>query len=447
MNNLPDSVTRYLEKHLIKNYKLEWQPCEGIKNVVVIPAIAEYENIPLLINSFLKNDRYYFNSTLIIFVINHTVSSKSEVKTNNRITLKLLRSLINKQRVEHPYINDAIRSGLKIGLVDAASRGKEFDDKTGGVGLARKIGMDLALTVFDYTEPGKNILFCTDADCTVSSNYLKEIIDRFNKENLSAAYINFEHNLTGREKNAAAIISYEIFLRYYVVELKLAGSPYAFHTIGSTIICDADAYITNGGMNKRKAAEDFYFLEKLSKNFDVVRISSAEVYPSNRSSWRVPFGTGQRVTRFLSGKRNEYLLHNPKSFDALKMWLQVFSEMDSDNIDETLEKAKTIHNGLYNFLVEQDFKNDWLNIIKHSNSVEQLERQKKLWFDGFRTLKLIHHFRDSAFADINMFDALDILFGRMGMSYNVKRKDGTIPELGVQREYLLKLREIESELF
>ncbi len=43
-----------------------------------------------------------------------------------------------------------IKSRLNISFIDACKRGKEMDDKNGGVGLARKIGMDLALTKFDY---------------------------------------------------------------------------------------------------------------------------------------------------------------------------------------------------------------------------------------------------------------------------------------------------------
>ena len=58
-------------------------------------------------------------------------------------------------------------SGLNIGFVDAASAGKELPQKDAGVGLARKIGMDLALLIFDYDPPGKKILVCLDADCTV----------------------------------------------------------------------------------------------------------------------------------------------------------------------------------------------------------------------------------------------------------------------------------------
>ena len=47
--------------------------------------------------------------------------------------------------------------------------------------------------------------------------------------------------------------------RYYVLGLKLANSPFAFPTIGSTMICDYESYIRIGGMNKKRAAGRFLF--------------------------------------------------------------------------------------------------------------------------------------------------------------------------------------------
>ena len=71
--------------------------------------------------------------------------------------------------------------------------------------------------------------------------------------------------------------------------------------------------------------------------------------------------------------------------------------------------------------------------------------QKKQWFDGFRTLKLIHHLRDNSFPNINTFDAIDSLFEKMKISCNIKRDEGTNPELSDQKEYLILLRKIDSE--
>ena len=44
------------------------------------------------------------------------------------------------------------------------------------MGLARKIGMDLALPHLSST---KSLIFCTDADTVVSNNYIEKIIKYF----------------------------------------------------------------------------------------------------------------------------------------------------------------------------------------------------------------------------------------------------------------------------
>ena len=87
------------------------------------------------------------------------------------------------------------------------------------------------------------------------------------------------------------------FCGAYVIGLSYAGSPYAFHAIGSTMSCTAEAYAAVRGMNRRTAAEDFHFLDKLAKLGRIGHIEKTTVFPSPRTSHRVPFGTGQRMLR------------------------------------------------------------------------------------------------------------------------------------------------------
>ena len=47
--------------------------------------------------------------------------------------------------------------------------------------------------------------------------------------------------------------------------MKYARSPYAFHTIGSTMAVSANHYAKVRGFPKREAGEDFYLLNKLAK--------------------------------------------------------------------------------------------------------------------------------------------------------------------------------------
>jgi hypothetical protein len=439
--SLPDYVAAYLNKFSQQEYEIEWQNKFGINNVIVIPAIAEFENIKILFSSLLQNDPTYFESTLVLFVINNSAVSSDELKGDNQKSLDYLRSIIF-NNTNAKFANEVKQSGLSVGLIDAASDAKELDEKHSGVGLARKIGMDLSLTVFNYTDKSKKLIICLDSDCTVKQNYLTTIVSDFNKQNYSAAVIEYAHNINGSDKESSAIIPYEIFLRYYVGGLKYAGSEYAFHTIGSTTVCDVEAYIKAGGMNKRKAAEDFYFLEKIAKNYTIGKINSTKVYPSNRSSWRVPFGTGQRVARFLKNTHNEYQLFEPAVFELLKYWLQLFNSNVSSNPEYILSCSKEIHIELYNFLVNQNYLEQWKKIFENAKSKKQLSHQKKIWFDAFKTLKLIHYLRDTPFPNINMFDALDMIFIKLEINNTINRNGKDIPELEIQKQYLCLLREI-----
>jgi hypothetical protein len=442
MNPLPEIVEKYLKKYSLSLWKLEPQLQNKVDNAIVIPVISEYDNLRKLLASLLKNDKKYFDRTALIFVINNFSDSSEEVKHDNQKSLNYLRMIIAKKETHDSLALDIINSNLNIVLIDASSFGFEMPKKIGGVGLARKIGMDEALMIFDYSSTAKNILICLDADCIIDPNFLTTIVDNFNNRKFSAAVVNFRHKINDDTLTTNAIICYEIFLRYYILGLKYADSPFAFHTIGSTIVCDHESYIKVEGMNKRKAAEDFYFLEKLAKNYKIEKITAATVYPSARSSWRVPFGTGQRVGRFLSKKENEYLLYDPSSFDVLKKWLKIFASDEIKSSNDYLESAQKIHPELVNFLMIQNFKNDWNGILINSAKPEQLAKQKLKWFDGFRTLKLIHYLRDKSFPLISMFEALNELFDKMRINRDFLDTEAGIPNLEVQKKYLEILRDL-----
>ncbi len=444
MKTPPEKVTKYLDKQHFNNWILETILQQNkIKIAVVIPVIEEYQFISQLLNSIGNNDNKYAHETIFIFVINKPVSSDKKTREDNLKCLNLLRNIIDKHEGIARNYKKLNSNGWNIGVIDCSSPGKELPVKDSGVGFARKIGMDLALTLFDYSSPGKNIIVCLDADCTIENNYITEINKAFNERKISSAVINFEHDIDSSSETVEAIICYEIFLRYYVLGLRFAGSPYAIHTIGSTITCDHKSYIKIGGMNKRKAAEDFYFLEKLVKNVNVDKITSTSVYPSSRGSWRVPFGTGQRVNRFLSKTQNEYLLYNPIGFFLLKDWLQIFNSDEICTGEQYLEKATHLDKDLHQFLITQNFQQAWDKILKNSGSSEQVNLQKKFWFDGFKTMKLIHHLRDSAYPMINMFDALDELLMRIGIIEKVQRNKTPLPGLNIQKQYLYLLRELD----
>lgn len=437
--HLPASINNYLSKQKESIHTLKLIKDLNYNMAVVIPAIEEFENSLSLLQSLAENKFSKSIHAALIFVVNNLESSDKRIKEDNFKFLHYLNELIENNFTD--TLQKQIADKYIIGFIDATSTGLELKNKDGGVGLARKIGMDLSLIKFDYSKPIQTIV-CLDADCLVSANYIQNIYDEFIKRKVNAASIRFEHPLNEHDPNLYAIICYEIFLRYYVLGLKYAESPYAFFTVGSSMVCSAEAYCRIGGMNKRKAGEDFYFLEKLSKEYEIVEINSAIVYPSSRPSFRVPFGTGQRVNRFLSKSQNEYLLYNPHSFEILKEWLKVFKENLSTK--EFLLAAKKINHSLYEFLEQQNFSQAIERILSNSKSEIQVQIQKQRWFDGFKTLKLTHYLRDNGLPQINMFDAVDIMFEKLNQTGIHRMED--IPNLETQIKYLGVLRNLTQQL-
>jgi hypothetical protein len=440
---LDSEVVKYLDKYSTKGPGLIWKWNNNTSMAVVIPAIKELNNIRRILKSLTEADPAFFGNTLFIFVINNIPSSNDNIKEDNLKTIALLKDIVNKTPSDK-LINEVINSGLNVGYIDASTPGNELSEKEGGVGLARKTGMDEALKIFDYKDKNPKLLICLDADCTIERNYLNEIHSTFSGKDVKAAAVHFEHIINDSEEDDRAITCYEIFLRYYVLGLKYSGSYYAFHTIGSAMVCDYETYIKAEGMNKKKAAEDFYFLEKISKNTRIHNINRTTVYPSGRKSWRVPFGTGQRITRFHSGTHDEYLLYNPDIFEILKEWLIIYNTENIMSPNQYLYHAGKTNKSLYDFLILQNFETNIGMIMKSSKSDDQIRRQKLKWFDGFRTLKLIHFLRDNGEPNIFMLDALDIMFRKISISFPV-RSGECVPNQKTLFQYLNKLRILDKE--
>jgi hypothetical protein len=309
------------------------------------------------------------------------------------------------------------------------------------VGTARKIGMDAALTLLDGRGPGGGVISCLDADTLVEENYLSAVCNHFSDTHDSAAVARYAHQRPDDLELLSAICCYEIYLRAYVMGLSFAGSPYAFHAIGSTMACTAQAYVDVRGMNRRTAAEDFHFLNKLAKIGSIGVIDRTTVFPSPRPSERVPFGTGRRVLRFMTGGRDEYRLYDPRIFGIIREWLAGV-EADPDRGSEAiLTAARKIHPDLKAYLDLSRFAIDWPVIRRNCPDAEHLRSQFHVWFDGLKILRLIHHLSRSAFPPVHMFEGLKGLLDRMGQTIpSIAGIPAGIPEPHIQFRILEELR-------
>jgi glycosyltransferase involved in cell wall biosynthesis len=422
---------------------------EGIKQAVVIPALAERSSLFRTLASIARNSSNDLRSTLVICVVNnhrpHMVA-ESEIR-DNQSTLAILRGIIfgSPASLTPPgHIREDLRqiacSELRTAYLDASSPGLEIPDRDGGVGTARKIGMDAALELIGKRANGSEVICCLDADTLVEENYLSAVRAHFTETKDPAAVVSYAHQRPVNPELQAAICCYEIFLRSYVMGLSYAGSPYAFHPIGSTIVCTAESYVAVRGMNRRTAAEDFYFLNKLAKIGKIGMIANTTVFPSSRISERVPFGTGVRMLRFMTGGMDEYRIYNPKSFIILRNWLALIEADPDRDPDAILADANKIHVHLEEYLHASRFAVDWRCIRRNCNDPRHLRRQFHAWFDGLKTLRLVRHLSRCACPLVPMFEGLAQLIDLIGLPFPLVNYSDGIPGLDEQYHILSALR-------
>lgn len=401
MPNFPSVIKSYLLKRAVSApWRLNGPPAKLFAGAVVIPSLAEGANLPLTLHSLAANPSELLSRFLILVVVNHRADASQADKADNQNTLASLPAWKAQYRLKNLH------------WVDAASKETELPPKQ-GVGLARKIGLDLALAHLDFS-CGDPLLVCLDADTLVEPGYLGAITRHFVASSAGGASINYRHRPASDPQGQAAIERYELFLRAYVLGLELTGSPYAFHTVGSAMACRASAYAASGGMNRRLAGEDFYFLQQLYKTAGVVPLSGTVVHPSPRSSHRVPFGTGRSVGDMLAAGGERLLFYRPELFEILGEWLLCVEEQHGSDGAELMRRAGRISPHLHGYLDQAGFSAAWANLQRHNPDRERLLAAFHGWFDAFRTMRLMHHLTDSAHPRVSPEEAVPPLLERAG---------------------------------
>lgn len=451
----PPYVEKYLKRDARGPWSLAFLPPEPVEAAIVIPSLAERDNLFQTILSLVRNRNVDFRSFLLVCVINNRPAgvARQEDILNNADTMRYLHYLAGwgqasciPESILSPADAEEIRgSGLSITYVDASTAGKEMPPK-GGVGLARKIGMDLALTVFDYEKEGKRLIICLDADSLVDENYLYEISLFFRENKSEAAVISFSHVLPDNRRRLSAIACYEIFLRYYRVGLQFVGTPYAYHTVGSTMVCRAKSYTAIGGMNRKEAGEDFYFLQKLAKYSGIGEIKTTTVYPSARVSDRVPFGTGRKMGEMAHCDDEFFPFYDPRSFQVLRDFIVLMRDAVQEGGREgraLLEECRKIEPLLADYLDSKHFDSVWEKLVKNSPNQEKLLRSFHEWFDAFSIFKIFHYLRDNGYSEVNMFQAVGSLMKMMKVNFPFNNVEGENCDNAV--ELLQFMRKLEKE--
>jgi hypothetical protein len=372
---------RYIQKNIVYPAFIEKKVSPSLSMIVMIPCLNEPEIVRTL-ESLWSCDR--INSTCeVIVAVNHSENSSPEIKKFNQQTFDQL--LVWKKE------ND--RSGLVLHPIYASS----VNAKDAGAGMARKIGMDEAVRRFNAVDRPESVIISLDSDCLVSSNYLQRIESVFSRnKSCFAATINFRHRIEemADPRQRQGIQLYEDYLHYFKNALDFTGFPNAIYTIGSAFAVRAGAYVKQGGMNRRQAGEDFYFLYKLTHLGKLTEIQDAFVYPSARVSDRVPFGTGAAMTKWMDNTGDLSLTYNFAAFSDLK---QLFDRVNSFYKSSTTGYASTLADlpfPVQNYLESISFETKIAEINRNSSTLESFRKRFFQAFDGLvilRFLNFIHH--------------------------------------------------------
>ncbi|MCB0416624.1 MAG: hypothetical protein KDD39_03170 [Bdellovibrionales bacterium] len=354
------------------------------QQAVAVPARREQLWLPSCLKAIGEAAEHANGRTLCILILNG--EREAALQTWNSLGL---RELVNCPK---PLSLSAYSEKLEVLCVNRTGD-FAFPEKQ-GVGLARKIGCDIALSLYTKKQLSASCVHTTDADVQVP-------IDYFNipfMEGVSAYLYPFRHrHLAGGSDEAHDL--YEAFLHYYVKGLRRAGSPYAFHTVGSTLVLSLPHYAVIRGFPKREAAEDFYVLNKLAKVGRIESLTRPVLEIRPRSSDRVPFGTGQATGKLATAlERGEvYQIYDPRVFDCLGIWIKSAESYCRDRDSSRLQRANAEFYDIITLLGGPHA----LDVAWETRSSEEDRlRHFHTWFDAFRTLRLVHLLTERYFKKI-----------------------------------------------
>ena len=323
----------------------------------------------------------------VLIVVNDADDSSEEVVMQNRLTL----NEIAEWKLLHPqlfYNLDSIYA-------------RALPSKWAGVGQARKIGMDIAVKQMVNSNIADGIIVAFDADSTATANYLQAIERNFlNNPNCNFFTIHFEHPIDCQALTPAireGIIRYELHMRYFRNAMAWCGYPHAIYTVGSSFAVKASAYARQGGMNRRKAGEDFYFLHKLVLLGEYGNICSATVFPAARESDRVPFGTGAAIKKWIQGDSGLRFTYSLEAFSSLKPFFAMVHQFWQKEIGAMYVELENLHPSLQLFCKNMQTLNQIAELKKNCSNHKVFEKRFFHLVNAFWILKYLNFVHESDF--------------------------------------------------
>lgn len=336
---------------------------------IALPVLDEFENIGVFISDIRLQT---FKKFRLYICVNQpdiwwNLPEKVEICKNNKLTLDYLKSI----------------KDIDIEIIDKSSETYGWKGKQLGVGWARKVLMDGINEVASEND----IVVSLDADTRFNANYFESLIDNFQKHtDAMAVSVPYYHQLADNNEIDRAILRYEIYMRYYAVNLWRIGSPFNYTALGSAISFPVWAYRKIGGITPMKSGEDFYFLQKFCKTGYIINWNPEKVYPAARFSDRVFFGTGPAMIKGNNGDWESYPVYHYSLFEKVMQTYNQFEGLYKTDIELPLNK----------YLAEQ-FKDDkwWLLLRKNFKTENNFVRACYGKIDALRVLQYLKTYQSA----------------------------------------------------
>lgn len=283
------------------------------KIYIALPVLDESNNIENLINCLQAQSYAGFELVVCVNQYDHwwEDEQKYHICVDNQRSLELFN-----------YVDS-----FPLRVIDRSTQGKGWKKKKGGVGWARKTCMDDIKIIGSSND----IIVSIDADTYYPPQYLQKIKEYFHKNRKDVGLaIPYYHKLNN-DVTDRLILRYEIYMRCYLLNMLSINNPYAYSALGSAMAFPIWAYKKVGGLTPVSSGEDFYFLQKLTKNGTVGNWVDTIAYPSSRFSNRVDFGTGPALIKGNNGDWDSYPVYSTAYFDEIKGTFELFNSLfDSD---------------------------------------------------------------------------------------------------------------------